>query len=105
MRSTSRYPVMAVLVALLAAGSARAQAPKGGGLFDSDEILQFRLTTDLKALMEDRDSLKAEYHPASLSYLDAAGQPVSIDVQLKTRGHWRRQKKNCDFAPIKVDFP
>ena len=105
MRPIARYHGMALLVASLAGGSARAQAPKSGALFDSDEILQFRVTADFKALMDDRDSLKAEYHPATLSYTDSSGQIVSLDVQLKTRGHWRRQKKNCDFAPIKVDFP
>jgi hypothetical protein len=91
--------------ALLAGRSALAQAPTPDVLFGSDDILEFRLTTDLKKLMDDRDSLKAEYHPATLSYLNGAGESVTLDVQLKTRGHWRRQKKNCDFAPIKVDFP
>src|SRR6185503_11877693 len=80
-------------------------AKSGTGLFDSDQILEIRVATDLKTLMDDRDSLKATDHPGTLSYVDASGQKLSLDVQLKTRGHWRRQKKNCDFAPIKIDFP
>src|SRR5712691_9283887 len=83
-----------------------AQAPSGSsGLFDSDQLLQLRLATDLKALMDDRDSLKSTTHAGNLSYVDPSGERVSIDVELKTRGHWRRQKKNCEFAPIKIDFP
>src|SRR6185436_20423697 len=90
----------------LALGQAPSEPAKSGaGLFDSDQILEIRVTTDLKTLMDDRDSLKATDHPGTLSYVDASGQKLSLDVQLKTRGHWRRQKKNCDFAPIKVDFP
>ena len=94
-----------VTAALFPQRAAGAQTVIDTGLFDSDGILEFRLATDLKALMDDRDSLKAGYHPGTLSYVDAAGQRTSIEVQLKTRGHWRRQKKNCDFAPLKVDFP
>lgn len=94
-------------IALMArVGSAASQeAAKAPKLFESDQVLEFRVATDLKALMDDRDSLKATGHPGTLSYVDAGGQHVSVDVELKTRGHWRRQKKNCDFAPIKIDFP
>jgi hypothetical protein len=95
-----------VLIGLFA-GAALLTPPRlaAQGLFESDQILQVRLSTDFKALMDDRDSLKSVDHPGMLSYVDANGQPVSITVALKTRGHWRRQKKNCDFAPLKVDFP
>ena len=100
--------VLTGLPVLLAAHIVLAQAPAEparGGLFDSEQVLDIRIATDLKTLMDDRDSLKATDHPGTLSYVDASGQRLSLDVQLKTRGHWRRQKKNCDFAPIKVDFP
>src|SRR5689334_4016002 len=100
--------VLTGLPMLLAAHVMLGQAPAEparGGLFDSEQVLEIRISTDLKALMDDRDSLKATDHPGTLSYADASGQRLSLDVQLKTRGHWRRQKKNCDFAPIKVDFP
>ena len=28
-----------------------------------------------------------------------------MDVQLKTRGHWRLKPSSCDFTPIRVEFP
>src|SRR5579872_4984047 len=105
MKAVTRWLMAGLALSGWVAGPAAAQTPSGARLFDSDEILQFRLVADLKSLMEDRDSLKAQYHPGTLSYLDASGHPVSMEVQLRTRGHWRRQKKNCDFAPIKVDLP
>ncbi|MBI4419944.1 MAG: hypothetical protein HY560_03895 [Gemmatimonadetes bacterium] len=100
------FVVAALSLATLQLSPAAALAQDGApGVFDSDAVLQLRLATELKTLMDDRDSLKSKPHPATLTYLDAAGQPVTMDVQLQTRGHWRRQKKNCDFAPLRVDFP
>lgn len=73
-------------------------------LFDSSEALELRIATDLKGLMARRDSLKLERFPTRISYADAQGRTVAVEAQLRLRGHWRRQKTNCDFAPIKVDF-
>ncbi len=81
--------------------TARAQSP----LFDTHEVLDVRIATDLKGLMAERDSLQLETFPGTISYVAADGRPVPVQVGLKLRGHWRRQKRNCDFAPIKVDFP
>jgi len=74
-------------------------------LFDSNEVLEVRIATDLKRLMAERDSLQLETFPGTISYVAADGRPVPVQVGLKLRGHWRRQKGNCNFAPIKVDFP
>jgi len=74
-------------------------------LFDSKGVLELRIATDLKALMQERDSLKLKPHPGTLTYVANDGQRVSIETELKLRGHWRRQRRNCDFAPIEVDFP
>jgi Fe-S-cluster formation regulator IscX/YfhJ len=83
----------------------QAGSVQSGGLFDSDAPLQLRIAVDLKSLVNDRDSVKAEDHPAVLTYQVGDAPPVSVDVKLKTRGHWRRQKQNCDFPPLRLDFP
>lgn len=93
------------VAALLPAFAAREPAVPAAGLFDSDGVLELTLTGDLKPLMDDRDSLKATYHPVKLTYVDASGAPASLDIEAKTRGHWRRQKPNCDFPPLRLDFP
>src|SRR5262245_22109262 len=97
--------MLVVSVPAPALGVQGQEAAKAANVFENDQLLDLRIATDLKTLMDDRDSLKAVSHPGTLSYVDGSGQRVSMDVELKTRGHWRRQKKNCDFAPIKVDFP
>jgi hypothetical protein len=74
-------------------------------LFDSDEPLSLRLAVDLRTLINDRDSLTSIDHEATLTYRIGNTDPVSFDARLRTRGHWRRQKANCDFPPIRLDVP
>ncbi len=94
--------------AIAAAGAAPASAQSL--LFDSNQVLELRIASDFRGLMAERDSLELEPFPATISHTVAApGQPFSlepvpVEAKLKLRGHWRRQKSNCDFAPIKVDF-
>jgi len=83
----------------------RAGAQGSERLFDSKRVLELRIATDLRALMHERDSMKLQPHTGTLTYVAANGERVSMEAALKLRGHWRRQKRNCDFAPIKVDFP
>jgi hypothetical protein len=88
-----------------AQGAAPAESTRVGILFDSDAPIRLRLAGDLKTLLGDRDSLTAVYHPFALTYQVEDAEPVSLDAELKTRGHWRRQKRNCDFPPLWVNVP
>ena len=99
-----RPQILSILaaVAVLTPAPVRAQ---GTGLFDSDKPLALRVSTDLKVLMGERDSTKVKPQAATLTYSGPDGQTVVVEAELSLRGHWRRQKANCDFAPIKVEFP
>ena len=102
--SLARLVVVAVLAAVPAA---RAQdggqaGRRAGGLFDSDDVLRLTLTTNLKALLKDRDTT-SEYRPATLSYVDASGAQVSQDVRVRTRGHFRLARRNCAFPPLRLN--
>jgi hypothetical protein len=112
----SRGPGVAALAALLlplAPGAARAQVADTTAadsippsvLFDSEVPLAVRLAGDLRTLVNDRDSLKSKEHPFTLTVRDGDGQPVTLGVDLETRGHWRRQARNCDFPPLWLDLP
>jgi hypothetical protein len=90
------------LVLLSAATVATVPAPGQSGLFDSHEVLELRIAADFHGLMAERDSLQLKPFRATISY--GSGGAVHVGANLKLRGHWRRQKRNCDFAPIKVDF-
>ena len=83
---------------------ARAQA-SGAGLFDSDAPLRLRFAGDLGTLLHDRDSVTARYHRFMLTYRIGDSAAVTVPVELKTRGHWRRQERHCDYPPFRLDFP
>ncbi len=73
-------------------------------LFQSDKLLELTIATNLKSLMLDIDETRAQYHPASLSYFDQHNTPITLNIQIKTRGHFRRQKENCSFPPLRIKF-
>jgi len=90
----------------LGASGARARAQSAGsGLFDSDAPLRLRFAGDLRTLVNDRDSLESTYHPFTLTYQVGDSAPVSVPVELRTRGHWRRQEHHCDFPPLRLNVP
>jgi hypothetical protein len=70
-------------------------------LFDSVDPIEFTLTADLRAVAKDRGTEK-HLHRGVLSYRSATGDTVSVNVQLRTRGHYRL--RTCEFPPLKLDF-
>ena len=93
-----RQPVVLTLLLLLA------QVLPAQGLFRDTVPLQVTIVTELKALLRDRDTTKFVPHAAVVSYRDAAGVDIKFPATLRTRGHFRRQLKNCDFPPLKLEF-
>ena len=78
-------------------------AVQAQGLFKRAEPLTMTITTDLNKLVNDRDSTKRVAHAADLVYKDANGADVKVAVVLRTRGHFRRQFRNCEFPPLHVE--
>jgi len=74
------------------------------GLFRSTAPLEVTIVTELKTLLRDRDSTKFGPHAATLSYRDSTGVSRSFPATLRTRGHFRRQARNCGFPPLKLEF-
>ena len=69
--------------------------------FTAVEPVEVTLTTNIKRIRGDKQD-KAPWRPAVFSYNDAAGKPVSIPAEIRTRGIWRL--KNCEFPPLRVNF-
>lgn len=72
-------------------------------LFDSDEILNIKLSGKIKALFNDRAEDGA-YHPLVLTYKGPDSNDVTINLRGKTRGNFRRQSSNCIYPPILLNF-
>jgi hypothetical protein len=98
-RRPSVFPVAAFAALALLASPLPAQR-----MFRSDTVINVTITTDLKAFVRQRDSLKLAAHAAVFSYVDSGGTTVKLPVTVKARGHFRRQARNCDFPPVWLNF-
>lgn len=71
-------------------------------LFADTTLLRATLRADLRSLFSDRDTVNPGRHAGTFSFVDSAGQMVTLPVELSTRGHYRRQHGNCAVPPIRV---
>ncbi|MDQ2179592.1 CotH kinase family protein [Marinifilum sp. D714] len=71
-------------------------------LFDSDEIFEIKLKGDIRKLFNDRKE-NAKYHPFVFSY-EINNQEHSLDIRVKTRGHFRKMRINCATPPLLLNF-
>ena len=74
-------------------------------LFKELDPIAFTLTADFKAINKDRDPESTKRFPAVLSVPGENGAARDIAVKLGTRGHFRLMARNCDFVPLRVEFP
>jgi len=83
--------------------AAKAAAAEAAPLFASDEPLRLTLRTDIKWLRDVRsDSTETD---GTVTFTDPDGSSIERPVEVRTRGNWRRDKRNCRFPPLRLDFP
>ena len=81
----------------------RAERAEQAPLFQSADPIQMTLRTDIDWLRDERnDSVEVE---GTLTFVDLDGTEISKPVDTRTRGNFRRNKKNCNFPPLRLDFP
>lgn len=114
-----RYPVAIALFLLLALPVAiaaqddgmptpeeyaeKAEEAENAPLFQSHEPIRMTLRTDIEWLRDERnDSVEVE---GTLTFIDSDGSEVVKPVDTRTRGNFRRAKRNCNFPPLRLDFP
>lgn len=73
-------------------------------LFRSAEVLSFTLMSDFKAIDRDRDPASTKTFPGTIVFKQADGTEVSKPVQVRGRGHSRRNPQTCDFVPLRLEF-
>jgi len=73
------------------------------GLFDSDDVLNIKLSGNIRAVLNDRGN-DPQYHPLDFSWFTKDSSEVSMLMNIKTRGHFRRDKANCDYPPLMLDL-
>lgn len=83
--------------------AARAEAAERAPLFATHDVLRMTLRTDIEWLRDERnDSVEVE---GTLTFIDATGEQVVKPVDTRARGNFRRDKRNCNFPPLRLDVP
>jgi len=72
-------------------------------VFDSDEVLEIKLSGNIRQLFNDRGDAP-KYHPLTLNYKNAEGKDVAVTLKARTRGNFRRDRENCTYPPIMLNF-
>ena len=110
------FPTLTLLIGLSPALSAqdferltpeqyakRAEVAENAPLFQSEQPLKMTLRTDIKWLRDKRiDTMEVD---GTLTFAGADGVQVEQVIEIRTRGIFRRDKRNCNFPPLRFDFP
>jgi hypothetical protein len=78
------------------------ETKKSKPLFASHDVLGIRLIGDIGTIIRDVEEDSKE-HPAVLEYVEN-GDTVKLDVQVETRGNFRRKRENCSFPPLRINL-
>jgi hypothetical protein len=73
-------------------------------LFAADTPVEMKLVGNYKVISKDRDTLSTKEYWGEVQMSDGKGGELKIPVQLRTRGHYRLQNRNCSFVPLRLDF-
>lgn len=73
-------------------------------LFEAEDVLSITLRGNTRDLLNDRTDTPKNF-PLILSYIKEGGEEITMPVNVKTRGHFRRQKANCFYPPLLIQFP
>ncbi len=72
-------------------------------LYLNEDILEFKLSLNYKEILKDRGDEPA-YHRGTLTYTDAKGSPVTVNLKVRVRGNHRRNPQICRFPPLLLNF-
>lgn len=71
-------------------------------LFASQETLDLVLRADISWLRDERPD--EEQTEGTLAVSQPDGSEVVVPVKVRTRGNFRRDKRNCSFPPLRLNF-
>lgn len=71
-------------------------------LYQSSDTLEVRITAPLSTILSERS--EEEEVGGKLQYTDDAGEVVELDVDIRTRGRFRRDEDVCPFPPLRLNF-
>jgi len=81
----------------------RAEASENAPLFQSHDPLKMTLRTDLEFILDERDD--STEVDGTVTFIDLDGAEATRPVEVRARGNFRRDRRNCNFPPLRLDFP
>ncbi len=72
-------------------------------LFTRDDVLPLKLYANYRSVQRDRGK-DPSYHAAMLRYKNDDNIEISIPIKMKVRGNFRKDKSNCLFPPLLLNF-
>jgi hypothetical protein len=72
-------------------------------LFQTQNVLAIVVEAPFNTIFRDRGD-ESTYRDGLLRYDGADGSPVTLDVQVRTRGRFRLQRRTCNFPPLQLNF-
>jgi hypothetical protein len=97
-----RTLLLTAALVMVSAGAPAREPGDADRLFQSDEIVEVRITAPMKTLLGERPDDR--YLRGMLSYEEADGSVVDFDIGIRTRGNFRRQRDICPFPPLRINF-
>ena len=73
------------------------------GLFDNENCLEIKISLDFDSILNDTSEYPS-YYPVHVSYKNEDSIWISLNAEVRVRGHFRKQSVNCDFPPLKLRF-
>lgn len=70
-------------------------------LFDQDDYLELKIIADIDSILRDTDE-DPSYQDAQICYKNEEGSWISLNAQIRVRGHYRKSTENCNFPPLKI---
>jgi hypothetical protein len=94
------FLLLAILLGATASGSdcGRKAAP----LYSSDDLLEVTIRGPFTTIMKERST--DDEQPATLTYNDTEAGEVTVELNIRTRGRFRRQSRVCKWAPLRLNF-
>ena len=74
-------------------------------LFAGVEPVEIVLTADWKTVQRDRDVNSKKLYPGTMAIVKDGKAGEAFAIELRTRGHVRRNPRMCSFAPLRLELP
>lgn len=96
------FCLLAVVSNLTAVNADEQARAKPNPLFSDNSLLEITITAPITTIMRERSN--EEYLMGQLTYEDEESGAVVLDVGIRARGRFRRDRDVCRFTPLRLNF-